>query len=115
MAIKFLPRQYSRFQVHHPVHYMTSDIVGSGYLLDLSLRGCRLLGDSQLMSGSILTLRVTIPDHAEALLIDAARVRWIHEHAAGIEFPHISAAQMRQLRKVVAGLVCYVQANDSRS
>ena len=86
---------------------MTSDLLGSGMVLDVSLRGCRLLGDCQLMPGSILTLRVTLPNQSEALVIDTARVRWVHERAAGLEFPRMPPAQMRQLRKVIAGFVCH--------
>ena len=105
MAITFIPRLYSRFQVHHEVHYLTPDSIGRGTLLDLSLRGCRLLGECPSEAGTPLTLRLMLPDCTDGLVLDGAKIRWVREQAFGLEFPRLLPAQTTLLRKVIQGLV----------
>ncbi len=101
----FTSRQYTRFLVHFESHYLGQGVFGRGPVVDLSLKGCRILGDSPVEVGKRLSLRVTIPQSSQPVQIDGVKVCWVAETAFGVEFLSLSPEVKHRLHRTIQGLL----------
>ncbi len=60
--------------------------IEEGFIHNLSETGCLIECDHSVLNGSYITVRLLLPDHARALVIDLAAIRWVREQYFGIEF-----------------------------
>lgn len=104
MATIFAPRHFSRYLMNHMLHYMDQQTLGVGVISDLSLGGCRVVGDAPISKGTLLTLRISLPNHAQPIQIDQAVVRWAHQQSFGVEFLRIATESRPRLIQVVRDL-----------
>lgn len=109
----FTARQYTRFLVHYESHYLGLGILGRGPVVDLSLKGCRIFGDSPVEVGKRLSLRLTIPHSNQLVQIDGMRVCWIAETAFGVEFPSLSPEVKHRLHRIIQGLLARPYASNT--
>src|SRR6476659_5821218 len=58
---------------------------GLGVVLDVSLRGAKVMSTAVMKPGDNLAVSFRMPDHVTALQLDA-RVRWIKDQLFGLEF-----------------------------
>lgn len=79
-------RSSERFPVTYPVIFGGAPFVGEGTLTDLSASGCAIVCDRTVLSGSYVRLNVLMPDHSPSLAIDLGKIRWVRNHAFGVEF-----------------------------
>ena len=75
---------------------------GTGILLDLSPRGCRIESPLLMLPGLSLELRIAVPGLEWALMIDGADVQWADEDRAGLGFVRIRETERQRLHEVVA-------------
>lgn len=101
----FISRQYTRFPVRYESHYLGQGVLGAGSVLDLSMKGCRILGDSPVQVGNRLAVRLTIPDCHQPVQIDGVKVCWVAETTFGIEFRSLSPEVKRRLQRTIQGLL----------
>ncbi|MEC4890056.1 MAG: PilZ domain-containing protein [Nitrospira sp.] len=79
-------RTYPRFPLHCPVIIGGTSFVGEGVLTNLSLKGCSVMCDRELLRGSDVRVSVLLPDQPSALPIDLGTVKWVEGHQFGVEF-----------------------------
>lgn len=77
---------------------------GEGTVIDLSLGGCRISGQGTVKPGTMLELRVQLPDHPHHLEIGLAAVRWAKNAEFGVEFLQVRKDVEADLRQIIARL-----------
>ena len=71
-------------------------------MLDLSLKGARILTETAIEPGDHVTLQVRFPLQLARMRIEVATVRWEKDRTYGIEFIRLSAVAERRLRMFLA-------------
>ena len=79
-------RSSPRLAVEYPTVFSGDRVVGEGTITNLSVPGCAIRTSKPLKAGDYLELRVLMPDHHAPLAIDVAKVRWIANGSAGLQF-----------------------------
>jgi hypothetical protein len=87
-AMASLPyaRTYHRFPLFYPVIYGGAPFVGEGVLTNLSLMGCSVLCDREVLCGSEVRVSVLLPKQTQALSIELGTIKWVRGHQFGVEF-----------------------------
>jgi hypothetical protein len=86
MAPRHYARTYHRFPLHYPVIFGGAPFVGEGTLTNLSLMGCSVLCDREVLCGSDVRVSVLLPNQTSALSIDLGTIKWVQGHQFGVEF-----------------------------
>jgi hypothetical protein len=79
-------RTYHRFPLFYPVIFGGAPFVGEGVLTNLSMTGCSVMCDREVLRGSDVRVSVLLPDQTAALSIDFGRIRWVQGNQFGVEF-----------------------------
>lgn len=79
-------RTYHRFPLYYPVIFGVAPFVGEGMLTNLSLMGCSVLCDREVLCGSDVRVSVLLPNQTSALSIDLGTIKWVQGHQFGVEF-----------------------------
>lgn len=80
-------RRHQRFPVRFRSSFASVNIVnGTGDVLDLSIRGCKVDSDIEVRPGTNLMLTLVIPELESPIEIAVAGVRWSQGRAFGVEF-----------------------------
>src|ERR1041385_3012830 len=79
-------RSSPRWTVDYPTVFSGDKVVGEGTIMNLSVPGCAIRTSKHLKEGDYLELRVLMPDCHPPLAIDVAKVRWIANGRAGLQF-----------------------------
>jgi hypothetical protein len=83
-------RMYRRVPTDYQACYLTSSAFRVGVARDLSLNGFRIAGRSAPARGSVLMLRLWLPDAAGSIDIDQTVVRWATEREFGVQIISLS-------------------------
>ena len=75
-----------------------------GVVLDMSLKGVRILSDTVIHPGDRLTLNVRLPYQIARMRVAVAIVRWEKEKIYGIEFTRMSPVAEMRLRMFLAAV-----------
>ena len=86
MATLHYSRTYHRFPLFYPVIFGGAPFVGEGILTNLSLKGCSVMGDREVLCGSDVRVSVLLPNQAPTLSIDLGTIKWVQGHQFGVEF-----------------------------
>jgi hypothetical protein len=79
-------RTYHRFPLFYPVIFGGAPFVGEGVLTNLSMTGCSVMCDREVLRGSDVRVSVLLPDQTAALSIDLGKIRWVQGNQFGVEF-----------------------------
>lgn len=77
---------------------------GEGTVLDFSLGGCRVSGQGNVAPGTMLEMRLQLPNEENPLDIGLATVRWAKGPDFGVEFLQLRKEVAERLRQFVAAL-----------
>ena len=91
MAPLHYSRTYHRFPLFYPVIFGGAPFVGEGNLTNLSLKGCSVMCDREVLCGSDVRVSVLLPNQTPTLSIDLGTIKWVQGHQFGVEFlrlPH---------------------------
>lgn len=77
---------------------------GQGRTLDLSIGGCMIETDFQIVVGASFECRIYVPGLDWPLRIDQAQVRWVKAKTFGIQFTKIQPDEEAKLKGVIATL-----------
>ena len=101
-------RRHPRYRVSAPFpcafsllglkRWTAVDRNGLGVVLDVSLRGAKVMSTAVMKPGDHLAVSFRMPDHATALQLDA-RVRWINDQLFGLEFISMPLPVETRLKK----------------
>ena len=74
---------------------------GNGQLIELSKEGCRIVGSHPVVTGSSLTLSITLSDGHAALCLRGARVCWIEGNKFGVKFATLTNSERQRVQNLV--------------
>lgn len=86
MAPRQYSRAYHRFPLFYPVVFGGAPFVGEGVLTNLSLMGCSVMCDREVLCGSDVRVSVLLPDQKPPLSIDLGSIKWVQGCEFGVEF-----------------------------
>ena len=84
---------------------ISTKLEGTGHMLDLSLRGCRIESPVTVEQGVSLELRIYAPDIEWPLVIQGASVQWVSGQTFGLAFFQIAITEQQRLGEVVNDLI----------
>ncbi|MDN5941959.1 MAG: PilZ domain-containing protein [Nitrospira sp.] len=94
-------RTYHRFPLFYPVIYGGAPFVGEGILTNLSLMGCSVLCDQEVLCGSDVRVSVLLPDQTPALSIDLGAIKWVQGCQFGVEFLRLPLETRQRLNQML--------------
>ncbi|THJ09677.1 MAG: PilZ domain-containing protein [Nitrospira sp. CG24C] len=108
-------RTYHRFPLFYPVIFGGTPFVGEGILTNLSLMGCSVLCDREVLCGSDLRVSVMLPDQMRALSIELGTIKWVRGHQFGVEFLRLPLEARQRLNSTLrVELIELLKARSAR-
>jgi len=74
---------------------------GLGVVLDVSLKGAKVMSTAAMNPGDHLAVSLRVPDQVTAMQLDAT-VRWINDQLFGVEFVSMPLSVEARLKKFLA-------------
>ena len=116
MAPPHYSRTYHRFPLHYPVVFGGAPFVGEGILTNLSLMGCSVLCDREVLRGSDVRVSVLLPDQTTALSIELGTIKWVQGEQFGVEFLRVPFEGRQRLNSMLrVELIGLLKARAARS
>lgn len=94
-------RTYHRFRVFYPVIFGGAPFVGEGILTNLSLMGCSVMCDREVLCGSEVRVSVLLPNQTPALSIDLGTIKWVQGDQFGVEFLRLPLEARQRLNSAL--------------
>jgi hypothetical protein len=104
-------RRYPRLRVAAPFacsfariglqRWLAAERAGLGVVLDVSLKGARVMSPASMNAGDQLAISLRLPDQTATVNVDAT-VRWGNRHTFGLEFTAVSQLAESRLRKFLS-------------
>jgi hypothetical protein len=98
-------REYERIETKYPVSFSGEQIQGEGMATDISLAGCRLDTEAQLLPGMAVLLQLKTSDRKPPITVETTVVRVIRPRLLGLKFTHLDPEQQERLIQIVTGLL----------
>ena len=116
MAPPHYSRTYHRFPLHYPVVFGGAPFVGEGILTNLSLKGCSVLCDREVLRGSDVRVSVLLPDQTAALSIELGTIKWVQGEQFGVEFLRVPLEARQRLNSMLrVELIGLLKARAARN
>ncbi|HXT65254.1 MAG TPA: PilZ domain-containing protein [Nitrospiraceae bacterium] len=116
MAPPHYSRTYHRFPLHYPVVFGGAPFVGEGILTNLSLKGCSVLCDREVLRGSDVRVSVLLPDQRTALSIELGTIKWVQGEQFGVEFLRVPLEARQRLNSMLrVELISLLKARAARN
>lgn len=81
--------------------WLAAERAGLGVVLDVSLKGARVMSPASMNAGDQLAISLRLPDQTATVNVDAT-VRWGNRHTFGLEFTAVSQLAESRLRKFLS-------------
>lgn len=94
-------RTYHRFPLFYPVIFGGAPFVGEGILTNLSLMGCSVMCDREVLCGSEVRVSVLLPNQTPALSIDLGTIKWVQGDQFGVEFIRLPLEARQRLSRTL--------------
>jgi hypothetical protein len=101
MASPHYSRTYHRFLLFYPVIFGGAPFVGEGILTNLSLMGCSVMCDREVLCGSEVRVSVLLPNQTSVLSIDRGTIKWVQGQQFGVEFLHLPLEARQRLNRTL--------------
>jgi PilZ domain len=116
MASPHNARTYHRFPLFYPVIFGGAPFVGEGILTNLSMMGCSVMSDQEVLCGSDVRLSVLLPDQTRALSVELGKIKWVQGYEFGVEFLHLPLEARQRLNSTLrVELIDFLKNRSSRS
>ena len=116
MAPRRYVRTYYRFPLNYPVIFGGAPFVGEGVLTNLSLKGCSVMCDREVLCGSDVRVSVFLDHRPPALPIDLGTIKWVKGRHFGVEFVRLPLeAQQRLNRTLRTELIEWLKSRQNSS
>jgi hypothetical protein len=96
-------RTYHRFPLRYPVIYGGAPFVGEGILNNLSLMGCSIRCDREVLCGSEVRVSVLLPNQKPTLSIELGTIKWVQGNEFGVEFIRLPLEARKCLNNALRG------------
>ncbi|MEK6761115.1 MAG: PilZ domain-containing protein [Nitrospirota bacterium] len=108
-------RTYHRFPLFYPVIFGGAPFVGEGILSNLSLMGCSVMCDREVLCGSDVRVSVLLPHQTPALSIDLGTIKWVRGCEFGVEFLRLPLEARQRLNRMLRiKLIEFLKARSGR-
>jgi hypothetical protein len=108
-------RTYHRFPLFYPVIFGGAPFVGEGILSNLSLMGCSVMCDREVLCGSDVRVSVLLPHQTPALSIDLGTIKWVQGCQFGVEFLRLPLEARQRLNRMLRiELIEFLKARSGR-
>jgi hypothetical protein len=108
-------RVYPRFPLFYPVIFGGAPFVGEGILSNLSLMGCSVMCDREVLCGSDVRVSVLLPHQTPALSIDLGTIKWVQGCEFGVEFLRLPLETRQRLHRMLRiELIEFLKARSER-
>lgn len=97
-------REFARVAAELPVSFSGNGVAGGGLVSGLSSRGCTLVSDELILSGTALALHIQLPEQYAPLKVDLAEVRWAQGRECGLEFLTLRLEEKQRLGRFLSTL-----------
>ncbi len=101
MASLRYARSYLRFPLHYPVIFGGVPFVGEDRLTNLSMTGCSVKCDREVLCGSDVRVSVLLPDQPSALSVDLGTIKWVQGQEFGVEFHRLPREAKERLNRIL--------------
>ncbi|HKQ35422.1 MAG TPA: PilZ domain-containing protein [Nitrospiraceae bacterium] len=101
MAPRPYSRTYHRFPIFYPVIFGGAPFVGEGILTNLSLMGCSVMSDREVLCGSDVRVSVLLPNQRPALSIELGTIKWVQGYEFGVEFLRVPFEARQRLNSTL--------------
>jgi len=98
-------REYPRVAIQLPVSLSSNGVAGGGLVTGLSARGCTVVSDELIQTGTSLALRIQLPEQYAPLKVDLAEVRWAQGREFGLEFLRRRLEEKTRLQRFLSALL----------
>ncbi len=116
MAPPYYSRTYHRFPLFYPVIFGGAPFVGEGVLTNLSLMGCSVMSDREVLSGSDVRVSVLLPNHPQALPVELGKIKWVKGHEFGVEFLRLPLEARQRLNSALrVELIQFLKTRSGRT
>ena len=107
-------REYPRVTVQLPVSLSSNGVAGGGLVTGLSARGCTVVSDELIQTGTSLALRIQLPEQYAPLKVDLAEVRWAQGREFGLEFLRLRLEEKTRLQRFLSTLMRKPKGGESK-
>lgn len=101
MAPRQYIRTYYRFPLQYSVIFGGAPFVGEGVLTNLSLTGCSVTCEREVLCGSEVRVSVLLNHQPPALPIDIGTIKWVQGHQFGVEFVRLPVETQQRLNRTL--------------
>jgi PilZ domain len=81
--------------------WLAAERAGLGVVLDVSMKGARVMSPASMSAGDQLAISLRLPDQTATMNVEAT-VRWGNRHTFGLEFTVVSQLAESRLRKFLS-------------
>ena len=97
MAPRRYVRTYYRFPLNYPVIFGGAPFVGEGVLSNLSLKGCSVTCDREVLCGSEVRVSMLLNHELPALPVELGTIKWVKGNQFGVEFVRVPVETQQRL------------------
>ena len=97
MAPRRYVRTYYRFPLNYPVIFGGAPFVGEGVLSNLSLKGCSVTCDREVLCGSEVRVSMFLNHEPPALPVELGTIKWVKGKQFGVEFVRVPVESQQRL------------------
>ncbi len=97
MAPRRYVRTYYRFPLNYPVIFGGAPFVGEGVLSNLSLKGCSVTCDREVLCGSEVRVSMFLNHEPPALPVELGTIKWVKGNQFGVEFVRVPVEAQQRL------------------
>jgi len=90
-------RTYYRFPLNYPVIFGGAPFVGEGILSNLSLKGCSVTCDREVLCGSEVRVSMLLNHELPALPVELGTIKWVKGNQFGVEFVRVPVETQQRL------------------
>ena len=103
---RFALRLHSPFPVQISMVYrgQNSADQGQGIVLELSLVGCRILGNDPVVAGETLNVQLSFPTSMKPLIMERTTVKWVKGLEFGLAFKQLQPREADRLQYLLEAL-----------
>lgn len=116
MAPRRYVRTYYRFPLNYPVIFGGAPFVGEGVLTNLSLKGCSVTCNREVLCGSDVRVSMFLNHELPALPVELGIIKWVKGNQFGVEFVRVPVeAQQRLNRRLRIELIEWLGQRHRKS
>ena len=109
-------RTYYRFPLNYPVIFGGAPFVGEGVLTNLSLKGCSVTCNREVLCGSDVRVSMFLNHELPALPVELGIIKWVKGNQFGVEFVRVPVeAQQRLNRRLRIELIEWLENRHRNS